>query len=171
MHACVSAACSCMRCFCRALGKPSCYCDGSLCGSQLKQIAADIESCSGDWKRPILRFSFCKGLHNFRRQIRSLSGEPAMLIGVQQKTKENRHLGHQKPQHFLACRRSQCLRRTKMYFSCNYIILLTLRLTCFCQNFFVGLRPTPGQGSRPGIHSFHSTELSDPPIGSATRED
>ena len=33
------------------------------CGLQLQHVAAGIESCSGDWKRPILRFSFCKGVH------------------------------------------------------------------------------------------------------------
>ena len=48
--------------FCRAW-QVSCYCDGSLCGLQLKHIAAGMESGSGDCKRPILRFSFCKGLH------------------------------------------------------------------------------------------------------------
>ena len=32
------------------------------------------------------------------------------------KTKENRDLGHQKPQNFLACRRSQYLRRAKNVF-------------------------------------------------------
>ena len=33
-------------------------------------------------------------------------GEPLLLIGEHQKNKENRDLGHQKPQKFLACRRS-----------------------------------------------------------------
>ena len=43
-------------------------------------------------------------------------GEPLLLIGEHQKNKENRDLGHQKPQKFLACRRSQCLRRPKRVF-------------------------------------------------------
>ena len=62
MYSGMSAACSCMRCFCRAL-QATCYCDCSLCGLQLQHIAAGTESFSGDWKKPILRFSFCKGLH------------------------------------------------------------------------------------------------------------
>ena len=47
---------------CRAL-QATCYCDCSLCGLQLQHIAAGTESFSGDWKKPILRFSFCNGLH------------------------------------------------------------------------------------------------------------
>ena len=62
MYSGMSAACSCMRCFCRAL-QATCYCDCSLCGLQLQHIAAGTESFSGDWKKPILRFSFCNGLH------------------------------------------------------------------------------------------------------------
>ena len=62
MYSGMSAACSCMRCFCRAL-QATCYCDCSLCGLQLQHIAAGTESCNGDWQKPILRFSFCNGLH------------------------------------------------------------------------------------------------------------
>ena len=38
------------------------------------------------------------------------------MLRKKPKTKENRDLGHQKPQNFLACRRSQCLRRLKCVF-------------------------------------------------------
>ena len=107
----------------------SCYCDGSLCGLQLQHVAAGIESCSGDWKRPILRFSFCKGLHIpfvkhlsnvtqcvrcscHRAQIRYSWGAIAAHWRAP-KTKENRGSGHEKPQNFPACRRRfESLRRT-----------------------------------------------------------
>ena len=92
------------------------------CGLQLQHVAAGIESCSGDWKRPILRFSFCKGVHILfvkhlsnvtvsrvcvfmsQAQIRSSRGAIAAHWRAP-KSKENRVLGHQKPQKFLACRR------------------------------------------------------------------
>ena len=64
-------------------------------------VAAGIESCSGDWRRPILRFSFCKGVHiPFVKHLSSVTecvcvcschrlkfgplGEPLLLIGEHQ---------------------------------------------------------------------------------------
>ena len=118
MYSGMSAACSCMRCFCRAL-QATCYCDCSLCGLQLQHIAAGTESCNGDWQKPILRFSFCNGLHIpfvkhlcnvnvtvhrrpsvscvFMSQAQTQSSRGAMLlIWRAPKTMENRDLGHQK---------------------------------------------------------------------------
>ena len=69
------------------------------CGLQLQHVAAGIESCSGDWKRPILRFSFCKGVHIlFVKHLSNVTecvcschrlkfgplGEPLLLIGEHQ---------------------------------------------------------------------------------------
>ena len=94
----------------------NCDCFGLL-RLQLLHIAAGLESSSGDSERPFLRSSFCEGLYySFVEHFSASSTESQNVVGPilalprshrsafqSAKNKENRDLGSQNPQNFLAC--------------------------------------------------------------------